>query len=253
MTPTEVITLIRGRLGARPLTAQLQSYLIQELNSAQAELEDGPFTPWFLERFTTFSPDVTAPSSGSSQYYMRIGQITDFIREVEDRPVIWQPSVSSTTVVHLDKKFEDELALKYNYADTTPRYYCESVGSDGYQEFKLFPYLTYNSSAAVGDYGYVSLNYYAKQGTLNSDLLTFTAVGSSGNASNKWYTFAPLVLAFKAGAVLAANYLKDQELAQALASEFQSAFAALKTKSIAREMAKLELDEPLLKFGSSSS
>lgn len=223
MNTADVLTLLRGRLGARGASNRILTYIVQELNAATLQLEQGPHWPWFLETTSTVAVTQSETSLPS-----------DFLAEVEDRPVTY---IDADSVEHdLEKRPYDELVAKRSFASSSSeqvKYYA-MVGD---ASVALFPQPVDGSLKFYG--------YYASQPLLNSD--------GSVTGTNKWYVRAPFIVLNKAGYELAGKYMKDDALAQQFASDLKMAFQQLTAQSVQRDVARFEAHLEKIMLSSSST
>lgn len=223
MNTADVLTLLRGRLGARGANNRILSYIVQELNAATLQLEQGPHWPWFLETTSTIAVTQSETSLPS-----------DFLAEVEDRPVTY---IDVDSVEHdLEKRPYDELVAKRSFASSSSEQvaFYAMVGASS---VALYPQPTDGSLKFYG--------YYASQPLLNSD--------GSVTGTNKWYVYAPFIVLNKAGYELSGKYMKDKELADEFAADLKMAFQQLSTQSIQRDVSRFEAHLEKLRTSSSST
>jgi len=215
MTPQQGITTLRRRLGGRAPSTQLQSHLLDALNEAQEELENGPVYPFFLETYTS----GIVPSTTFNGFSAPDG----FIIEHEERPVVWT-SDDGETVVALTKRLFQELEQKRGADGTMPVYYSLVGGTD----FYTFPFIQ------TGTYSLRSYNHM--------ELISEDNLGTT----NKWWRFCPFLLIAKAGFIYAANTLKDPELTQVFQKQVQDAELQLLALNTQQSMAGFDASAQFL-------
>lgn len=207
MTPAQVSTLIKGRLANRTDDTDLDAIILTELNATVEQLELGPFYPWFMRKTSQFSaigPDVSAELPA------------DFIVKPEEEPVIFEDSTGNRW--ELKQRDRRELEKFAREDGAHPRFFALADNS-----MLFYP----EGDAGMGT---VSFAYFGKSTPLT------TIVDAT---YNRWFHDAAMVLVGRTGQTIAAQYLKDAELAQLAGAQAQEAYQQLKFADTARtEMAR---------------
>lgn len=208
MLLSEAISKIQRVLGNR--TDQLNS-IIEELSTAQDQLERGPTFPQFL-----LTEDAYIRTDIDE---FRIPLPDDFIAEYEEGCLWYWPDDTDTDGVCLEKYSKEYLDDLYGRVATgTPLAYAR-VG--GY--FSIFP-------KPDGIYE-IRMKYYAKDTAISAMQQTET---------NKWLTYAPDTIIGKAGAVIATALRDNFALAKFTEMESEGR-RVLQIKNTYDEMANSDL------------
>lgn len=209
MTRDEMLTLLLRRAGQREGDTKLQNQLIEESKLVQDNLEQngvqiqggGVFWPNFLvSEISTASTTADEP---------RVDLPADFLMEVEEGALFYKDSSGSWHT--LQKEFWDSLK-NAGLGEGKPEYYA-MLGD----YFYIFP---------TPDASYTLKLIYFQQDTKLSD-----------NVENRWLRKAPGLFLSKLGAVMAEQYLYDNQLAQRFQKEEAEAAIQLYNAEVAREQA----------------
>jgi hypothetical protein len=212
MEPREMVRILRTRCANRDSDDNFNVLLVQELNAAQRQLEEGPTFPFWMTQIATV---------GSSAFddtvvgFKRVPLPTGFKQFSEKYPIRF---VDGTTKIRLVKKDFDELLDMYDNSDnfeSNPLYYAIK-GSYIY----LFP------SPASGSWNLYVDYIGGVNGYITDDL---------DSAANAWHEHVPLLLISMAGISLCTNITKEPDLAQGFAAQFQNLFQQYKTNAIVME------------------
>lgn len=207
MTIDEIITLIKQRT-KRTADTSAEALILQELKSAQRDLERAAFLPWFLvsNYFEyTAGPDTEA-----------IGLPTDFNRELDEDALWYYDATADDPWVPLEKEDYDFIKEEFPDPATQPQAYA-LVGL----YFRVRPIPTLSTT--------YRMLYLLKD--------TEPALATT----NRWSTHAPDVLLNLAASRYAKWHLRDKEAAEAFKEEYAVALRELQRVDRAREDANREL------------
>ena len=211
MNRDRAIDLLLARLGQRGNDAVLKAAAVTEMALMQENLERQAFKPWFL-----LSELRTVDTSANEE---RIALPDDFLEEPEEGAVwLLQPDNATTPKKELIKTDYD-VALQRFPIPAIPRFY--SLGGN-YLRIHPTPDAVYT----------LQTQFYVKQ-----TQLTDVYGSADGLLTNNWLTYASDWLMAETGALLAATYTRDTELATIFQAQASVAHKRCYTETIQRQEA----------------
>lgn len=209
MTPDEAVSMLKGQLGNWTST-NIDAWIINELNAAKRRQERAPDLPWFLLIDTNLAGTNFTLSANSTT----VGVPTGFLREDEEAVscLYYYDSTADDPWVPLVK--EDYSKFKTQWAGYTTLSY-----------YDILKNTIYVAAAQTADVT-LRMIYYGQDDTI-----------VAGTTETDWLLYAPDLLIADAGRVIARQYLKDAEAAQAFAERVAEERSILLTETIARREA----------------
>jgi hypothetical protein len=205
MTRDEAVGVIQTILGFR---TDLVSNIITMLQVSQTMLEQAPPKPWFLTSERSYI--VLQPNLN------KVALPTNFLVEVDDAHLYYNPSLATSPQVKLVKESLDQLREIYSsLAKGAPEAY-----------------------AILGNYFYIfptpNVEYTIELLYIKSDALLTT------NIENKWLKYNPYVLIGKAGGLIA-NSVGNQAAAATFKAMENEGRTLLVSQNTEREFSNREL------------
>lgn len=198
MTGAELLTALRERLGNRSTIDLPTATILAEAELVRTTiLERTTFFPWFLQ-----DEDVTVSTVASTEYVSLPSDFLGFDPEDEWSGIAYQDPADTSADPWVPIAYDDFNIIKAKYKDavTGKPVAFGLVGTRAY--FRPIPDAVYS----------LRFRHYKTDATFPSD-----------GTTNLWLTYAPDWVMGEVGFILASQYVKDMEAAQAFVAMKQEA------------------------------